>query len=238
MTTRSRLRGFPLVANEVTKTRKSLLNYPLGSEWRQQRLFSKPSPLNFALHAWKSPVIFDESSSEDEKHPETPEDEVSAPVEIANPAEQNSSAFLPRAPPVARPPQLHSKPTPFLFARNRWQFANHVTPPVQKKVIPRTVPEIPAWQKDQYFPNPDDAELSPDEDDDHGGKFPSSSLSPLSSSEGESPAAKLRHAYPVYNPSSTRTFMPKASTFPSTSTPTKPKLVNAGWDNASDESEA
>ncbi|PPQ63493.1 hypothetical protein CVT24_005150 [Panaeolus cyanescens] len=204
-----------------------------------QRLFSKPSPLHFALHAWKSPVIFDDSSSEDEKHPITPEDEqAAAPVEILNSNEQDSSSFLPRAPIVARPPQLHSKPTPFLFARNRWQFTTRVTPPpAQKKVTAHGLPEIPTWQKEQYFPNPDDAELSPDDDDERADNFPSSSLSPLSSSEGESPDTKLRHAYPVYHPQASRGFIPKTSTFPTSSSPTKPRLVNAGWDDASDESE-
>ena len=88
-----------------------------ASGFRGGRLFSNPNPLRFALHAWAGPLILDESSSDDEKQPETPEDGLSSTAEIA-PAEELSpsiflSSILPRAP-------LTYKPSPFVFAKNRW----------------------------------------------------------------------------------------------------------------------
>ncbi|EAU91602.1 hypothetical protein CC1G_11834 [Coprinopsis cinerea okayama7 len=88
------------------------------STFRGPKLFSNPSPLNFALHAWAGPVILDESSEDEESStPETPEDIQSPGPEIAEDPELNASTLLPA--PVHRAPLIY-KPSPFTFSKRRW----------------------------------------------------------------------------------------------------------------------
>ncbi|KDR75792.1 hypothetical protein GALMADRAFT_68617 [Galerina marginata CBS 339.88] len=96
---------------------QKVLPRPL-SGFRGGRLFSNPNPLQFALYAWAGPVVLDESSSEDEKHPETPEDTLSPPACVVA-SEEETSMFLPPASVVPRAP-LTFKPSPFAFAKSRW----------------------------------------------------------------------------------------------------------------------
>ena len=88
-----------------------------ASGFRGGRLFSNPNPLQFALYAWAGPLILDESSSDDEKQPETPEDGLSLAADIAPPEDLSPSMFLPSILPRA---PLTYKPSPFVFAKNRW----------------------------------------------------------------------------------------------------------------------
>ncbi|KAF9012422.1 hypothetical protein BDQ17DRAFT_1232159 [Cyathus striatus] len=88
------------------------------SNFRGATLFSNPNPLMFAQHAWAGPVVLDDSSSEDEKGPVTPEEDALSPAaEIAG-QEINTSLLLP-APVLPRVPSIY-KPTPFTFAKRRW----------------------------------------------------------------------------------------------------------------------
>ena len=91
------------------------------SGFRGGRLFSNPNPLRFALHAWASPVVLDESSSsEDEKPPVTPEEDLSPAADIVHPDDDlNTPSFFP--PPVlpAQPPLIY-KPSPLNFSARRW----------------------------------------------------------------------------------------------------------------------
>ena len=89
-----------------------------ASSFRGGRLFSNPNPLRFALHAWAGPLILDESSDDDEKQPETPEDSLSSAADIAPTEELMDSMFLPSI--LPRAPPLTCKPSPFVFAKNRW----------------------------------------------------------------------------------------------------------------------
>ena len=90
-----------------------------ASGFRGGRLFSNPNPLRFALHAWAGPLILDESSDDDEKQPETPEDGLSSAADIAPTEEMMDSMFLPSSI-LPRAPPLTCKPSPFVFAKNRW----------------------------------------------------------------------------------------------------------------------
>ena len=90
-----------------------------ASGFRGGRLFSNPNPLRFALHAWAGPLILDESSDDDEKQPETPEDGLSSAADIAPTEELMDSVFLPSSI-LPRAPPLTCKPSPFVFAKNRW----------------------------------------------------------------------------------------------------------------------
>jgi hypothetical protein len=90
-----------------------------ASGFRGGRLFSNPNPLRFALHAWASPLILDESSDDDEKQPETPEDSLSSAADIAPTEESMDSMFIPSSI-LPRAPPLTCKPSPFVFAKNRW----------------------------------------------------------------------------------------------------------------------
>ncbi|KJA29035.1 hypothetical protein HYPSUDRAFT_128244 [Hypholoma sublateritium FD-334 SS-4] len=80
------------------------------SGFRGGGLFSNPNPLQYALHAWAGPVVLDDSSSDDEKHPETPDDVDSLAADIATP-EEDVTSFV---------PTLTYKPSPFVFAKSRW----------------------------------------------------------------------------------------------------------------------
>ncbi|TFK44803.1 hypothetical protein BDQ12DRAFT_742260 [Crucibulum laeve] len=90
-----------------------------ASSFRGGRLFSNPNPLSFALHAWASPVVLDDSSSsEDEKPPVTPEEDALSPAaDISSPDEpESSSLYIPVLPRVA---SIY-KPNPLTFAKRRW----------------------------------------------------------------------------------------------------------------------
>lgn len=91
-----------------------------ASGFRGGRLVSNPNPLRFALHAWAGPVVLDESSSEDEKGPVTPEDEQSPPATDIATAEESTeiSLFVP-VPSIQRG-ALTVKPSPFTYAKRRW----------------------------------------------------------------------------------------------------------------------
>lgn len=84
------------------------------SGFRGGRLFSNPNPLQYALHAWAGPVVLDDSSSssDDEKHPDTPDDADSLAPGIATPThDEDISPYV---------PILTYKPSPFAFAKTRW----------------------------------------------------------------------------------------------------------------------
>lgn len=94
------------------------------TSFRGGKLFSNPNPLSFALQAWGGPVILDESSSDDEKPPVTPEDVQSPPASIveveSNPDPDLSISSL-LIPASALPRSaLSFKPSPFDFAKRRW----------------------------------------------------------------------------------------------------------------------
>ncbi|KAF9566673.1 hypothetical protein CPC08DRAFT_627960 [Agrocybe pediades] len=99
---------------------KRVLPRPV-SGFRGGRLFSNPNPLQYALHAWKGPVVLDDSSSDDEKHPETPEDHDSIAVGIITDGEpviltKAVPSMMPRAP-------LTFKPSPHALAKRNWNSA-------------------------------------------------------------------------------------------------------------------
>ena len=103
---------------EVVGSGQKVLPRP-ASGFRGGRLFSNPNPLRFALYAWAGPLILDESSDDDEKQPETPEDSLSSVADIAPTEEITDSMFLPSSI-LPRAPPLTCKPSPFVFAKNRW----------------------------------------------------------------------------------------------------------------------
>ena len=90
-----------------------------ASGFRGGRLFSNPNPLRFALHAWAAPLILDESSDDEVKQPVTPEGGLSSAADIAPTEELMDSMFLPSSI-LPRAPPLTCKPSPFVFAKNRW----------------------------------------------------------------------------------------------------------------------
>jgi histone-lysine N-methyltransferase SUV420H len=94
------------------------------TNFRGGKLFSNPNPLSFALQAWGGPVILDESSSDDEGPPVTPDDIQSPPASIVE-VESNPDADLSISSlliPAATLPRsaLSFKPSPFDFAKRRW----------------------------------------------------------------------------------------------------------------------
>jgi [histone H4]-N-methyl-L-lysine20 N-methyltransferase len=102
---------------------KKVLPHPITS-FRGGKLFSNPNPLSFALQAWGGTVILDESSSDDEKSPVTPDDVQSPPASIveveSNPDPDLSISSL-LIPASALPRSaLSFKPSPFDFAKRRW----------------------------------------------------------------------------------------------------------------------
>lgn len=209
------------------------------SGFRGGRLFSNPNPLQFALHAWSGPVVLDDSSSEDEKHPETPEDDQSSVVDVAGP--EDEPIYFPSLT-LARG-SLTLKPTPFSFAKSRWNGPSaslgHV---VKKKPPPLDTSSVEVRSFATYFANlrllipslqnhslDQDIVLSPLSDD--GDVFPFSDDSAV--------PHKLRHTYPVLQPpSSSNSYIPKSTAFPSLNSGTTPTFISAGWDDASDASEA
>ena len=113
----------PDSGNEVEGPGQKVLPRP-ASGFRGGRLFSNPNPLRFALYAWAGPLILDESSDDDEKHPETPEDGLSSAADIAPAEELMDPMFLPSI--LPRAPPLTCKPSPFVFAKNRWNATSAV----------------------------------------------------------------------------------------------------------------
>ena len=105
------------------------------SGFRGGRLFSNPNPLQFALHAWSGPVVLDDSSSEDEKHPETPEDDQSPVVDVAEP--EDDPIYIPSV--LLARGSLTLKPTPFSFAKSRWNGPSASLGHVVKKKPPPLV---------------------------------------------------------------------------------------------------
>ena len=99
-------------------TQKRVMPRPM-SGFRGGRLFSNPNPLQYARHAWKGPVVLDDSSSEDEKHPDTPEDNESVTVGIITPDEEPITLTKPVASMVPRAP-LTFKPSPHALAKRIW----------------------------------------------------------------------------------------------------------------------
>jgi hypothetical protein len=102
---------------EVVGPGQKVLPRP-ASGFRGGRLFSNPNPLRFALHAWAAPLILDESSDDEVKLPVTPEGGLSSAADIAPTEELMDSMFLPSI--LPRAPPLTCKPSPFVFAKNRW----------------------------------------------------------------------------------------------------------------------
>lgn len=196
--------------------------------FRGGRLFSNPNPLSFALQAWAGPVTFDESSSEEEKAPVTPEDIQSPPATIVVGDDDLISA------PVLSRGALTFKPSPFTFAKRRWlsssshdgkklqddsEFhtasarsnAAHTSPAkhghVGSSSIRKSEIEL-AYSSDEGYP-----------------------LYPVSN---DSTVRVLRHSYPNSHPS----FHQDAPVaFMSNERGPPPSLVHAGWDSCSSESD-
>jgi len=93
-------------------------------------LLSNPNPMRFARHAWKGPVLLDDSSSEEESTvgPETPEDLPSPAPEIITVEDEDdddeiNASTLVLSLPTARAP-LTYKPSPHAFSKRRWDSLN------------------------------------------------------------------------------------------------------------------
>ncbi|KAF9481536.1 hypothetical protein BDN70DRAFT_876184 [Pholiota conissans] len=193
------------------------------SGFRGGRLFSNPNPLQYALHAWAGPLVLDDSSSDDEKHPETPDDADSLAAGIVTP-EDEGSAYATPAVMIPRGP-LTFKPSPFAYAKSRWNGRGPLSS--TKKFSITENKKI--YLTDEEDPLHTERDVSPRADD-----YPS----PLSSDEGAVPH-KLRLVYPVLHPAAaTNSFMPKSTTFSSQNSETTPSFIHAGWDDTSDASEA
>ncbi|KAH6913958.1 hypothetical protein BKA70DRAFT_1095326 [Coprinopsis sp. MPI-PUGE-AT-0042] len=89
------------------------------STFRGPKLFSNPSPLNFALQAWAPVKHDDSSSSDDDNSPETPEDLQDSPgPEIVEADDLSASSLLPA--PITHRAPLTYNPSPFTFSKRRW----------------------------------------------------------------------------------------------------------------------
>jgi len=202
------------------------------SGFRGGRLFSNPNPLRFALHAWAGPLILDESSSDDEKAPETPDDGLSSAADIAPAEELMDSMFLPSSI-LPRAPPLTCKPSPFVFAKNRWNATsasfNKVTYNNRRASTNFTPSE------DNFRSNPRTNHALSEEE------VPRHSVAAHNSSQGEghpSSASKLRHVYPVLPATAaSMMYIPKSTVFPSQSSESTPTFITAGWDDSSDGSD-
>ncbi|CAA7259100.1 unnamed protein product [Cyclocybe aegerita] len=198
-----------------------------SSGFSGSRLFSNPSPLQFALKAWAGPVILDDSSSSSsssDEQPETPEDDQSPAADVVEPEELSTHHFLPGMMP--RGP-LTYKPSPLSFAKNRWNAVIQVgkTELDVKQPIPRKSSynsdgensEIGLDREITHSPPPDDDYPSVDDYFHHG----------------------LRQVYPILPADNVFTrSIPKTTSFRSADPQTKPSFINAGWDDSSDASEA
>jgi histone-lysine N-methyltransferase SUV420H len=165
----------------------------------------------------------DDSSSEDEKQPETPEDDQSPVVEVVEPEEDDlPSLSLSRG-------SLTLKPTPFSFAKSRWNGPSTSLGHVIKKTPPLLdISGVESPSLDQ------DIVLSPLSDD--GYTFPFSNDNTF---DDNTFPHKLRHTYPVLQPASaSNSCIPQSTTFPFLNSGITPSFINAGWDDASDASEA
>lgn len=117
---------------EAFHTTQRIVPRPV-SGFRGGRLFSNPNPQQFALYAWAGPLILDDSSSsDDEKHPETPEDDQSITASVVS-AEDDPLPFFPLPTLLSKAP-LSYKPSPHSFGaarhRNLWaQLQNRVEVP-------------------------------------------------------------------------------------------------------------
>ncbi|KAF8161189.1 hypothetical protein B0H34DRAFT_699818 [Crassisporium funariophilum] len=203
-----------------------------ASGFRGGRLFSNPNPLRYALHAWAGPVILDDSSSssDDEKHPETPEDDLSPAADIVSPEEDVSTPlFLPQPLIVPRAPLIY-KPTPFAFAKNRWNSGSTSFSQSSTRTLVET--EITKkYASDEEIPSASLAKSSSPPS-----TLPDGYLSPPS--DNERLLSKLLHDYPVLPPAAASlAFIPKSSTYPSHNAETKPTFISAGWDDSSDASD-
>lgn len=100
---------------------KKVLPRP-ASSFKGGKLFSNPNPLSYALQAWAGPMILDESSSEDEGPPVTPEDVQSPPATIVEAESTIDLTLSSLLVPAAALPRgaLTFKPSPFNFAKRRW----------------------------------------------------------------------------------------------------------------------
>ncbi|KAF8967844.1 hypothetical protein BDZ97DRAFT_472657 [Flammula alnicola] len=225
----------PLVEEDVREeaAAQRVLPRPL-SGFRGGRLFSNPNPLQFALYAWAGPVVLDDSSSsDDEKHPETPEDADSITAGVITPEEDTPSFTPPAAVIIPRAP-LTYKPSPFAFAKNRWNGGSASLAPVgaaRKTTLGK--------QKKAYLSEEESPGMSPLDSERSLSPLPNDHPSPISSDDGTTLPHKLRHIYPVLHPASaSNAYIPKSTTFPSQSTEIPLNFIRAGWDDASDASEA
>jgi histone-lysine N-methyltransferase SUV420H len=93
-----------------------------ASSFKGGKLFSNPNPLSYALQAWAGPMILDESSSEDDKPPVTPEDPQSPPATVIEDESNINLTLSSLLIPAAALPRgaLTFKPSPFNFAKRRW----------------------------------------------------------------------------------------------------------------------
>ncbi|KXN85355.1 Histone-lysine N-methyltransferase SET9 [Leucoagaricus sp. SymC.cos] len=211
------------------------------STFKGASLVSNPNPLRFALQAWANPVLCDEdnSSSEDEQGPETPEDHLSPPAAtIVDLEDSGPGSTLPRAP-------LTYKPSPFTFAKRRWASASLSPGLVSSKDVDvreridsegfgqgsgsdRTVRRV----QSMHAPF-----TSGRAEDDLNDNYPSNA----SSGEDEEAAAmaaiemELVHVYPLASKLPHRHgIMHKSMQFYSQAyaDSTKPTFVHAGWDDA------
>jgi len=206
---------------------RKFLPHPTSS-FRGGGLVSNPNPLKYARYAWSGNGVppSSSSSSEDEKHPETPEDGHSATADIVDPDEL--SLFAPRPPIVPRGP-LTYRPSPQAFAKNRWNVPTITKPTLTHKLA---LPSLLNHRR--YLSDGESSDMtSLDHDIVHS---PPADDYP---SDDESLPTKLRHTYPVLPVTATSIpCIPKGTKFLSANSETKPNFINAGWDDASDASEA
>lgn len=219
------------------------------SGFRGGRLFSNPNPLRFALHAWASPVVLDESSSsEDEKPPVTPEEDLSPAAEIVLPGDDlNTPSFFPPPALPAQPPLIF-KPSPLNFSARRWVSLSKSTtasfsdPKGSSEA--RNVEDDDTWQgvstrmrmekhkrlrvgsKSGYV---SDKEADTSDNDCFN---PPSDRYPSPLSDDDAGRSTLKQCYPAL-PVRESAIVHRAINFSCPHQPgTTPSLINAGWDSS------
>lgn len=118
-------------------------------------LLSNPNPMRFARHAWKGPVLLDDSSSEEESTvgPETPEDLPSPAPDVITIEDDDedgefSTSTLLLALPTARAP-LTYKPSPHAFSKRRWDSLNKLPERLASLDKGKGKDEVPHRERDE-----------------------------------------------------------------------------------------
>jgi len=123
---------------ETAAPSQKFLPHPT-SGFRGGGLVSNPNPLKYARHAWSAGSLASSSSSssEDEKHPDTPQDDHSATADIVDP--EDLASFISVPPVLVRVPLAYG-PSPLNFAKSRWNAPVIVkTVLAQKVMVPRAL---------------------------------------------------------------------------------------------------